>query len=66
MDIDLSNESSTKESGLGLTADIRAAQHREVIPTFPVVRFSYRDKVAANIGRDHSSDDSFDLKIDKG
>jgi hypothetical protein len=65
MDIDLSNESSTKESGLGLTADIRAAQHRETIPSFPIVRFSYRDKVAANIGRDPSSDDYFDLAIEK-
>ena len=65
MDIDLSNESQSKESGLGLTADIRAAQHRETTPAFPIVRFSYRDKVAANIGSDSSSDDSFDLKIDK-
>lgn len=65
MDIDLSNESASKESGLGLTADIRAAQHREVIPSFPIVRFSYRDKVAQNIGRDTSSDHYFDLKIDK-
>lgn len=65
MDIDLSNESESKESGLGLTADIRAAQHRETTPAFPIVRFSYRDKVAANIGSDSSSDDSFDLKIDK-
>ena len=65
MDIDLSNESESKESGLGLTADIRAAQHRETTPPFPIVRFSYRDKVAANIGSDSSSDDSFDLKIDK-
>lgn len=65
MDIDLSNDSQSKESGLGLTADIRAAQHRETTPAFPIVRFSYRDKVAANIGNDSSSDDSFDLRIDK-
>lgn len=65
MDIDLSNDSQSKESGLGLTADIRAAQHRETTPAFPIVRFSYRDKVAANIGSDSSSDDYFDLKIDK-
>ena len=39
MDIDLSNESSTKESGLGLTADIRAEQHRGAMPAYPIVRF---------------------------
>ena len=65
MDVDLSNESSGTKSGLGLTADIRAAQHRQVIPSFPIVRFSFREKVDANIGRDSSSDQSFDLKIEK-
>ena len=65
MDIDLSNESARKESGLGLTADIRAAQHRNVTPSFPIVRFSYRDKVAQNIGRDPSSHDYFDLNVEK-
>ena len=65
MDIDLSNESTTKESGLGFTADIRAAQHRDQIPSYPIVRFSYRDRVAASIGRDSSSDDYFDFMIDK-
>lgn len=65
MDIDLSNESQIKESGLGLTADIRAAQHRGAIGSFPVVRFSYRARVAQNIGLDTSSDQYFDIKIDK-
>ena len=65
MDIDLSNESARKESGLGLTADIRAAQHRGITPSFPIVRFSYREKVAESIGRDPSSDEYFDLKVDK-
>lgn len=65
MDIDLSNEEGNVGSGLGLTADIRAAQYREEIPSFPIVRFSFREQVARNIGRDSSSDDLFDLKMDK-
>ena len=65
MDIDLSNESGRRESGLGLTADIRGAQQQMTAPSFPIVRFSYRSKVAESIGRDGSSDESFDLKVDK-
>lgn len=65
MDIDLSNEPGGNQSGLGLTADIRAAQNRASTPPFPIVRFSYRAKVAQNIGTDPSSDDYFDLLIDK-
>jgi CheY-like chemotaxis protein len=65
MDIDLSNEVPDNRSGLGLTADIRAAQHRGTTPAFPIVRFSLRAKVAENIGLDSSSDEYFDLKVDK-
>lgn len=65
MDIDLSNETGQAENGLALTAAIRAAQNRGDLPPFPVVRFSYRVRVAENIGHDPSSDDFFDLPIDK-
>jgi CheY-like chemotaxis protein len=65
MDIDLSNETGQAENGLAITAAIRAAQNRGAIASFPVVRFSYRDRVAENIGHDPSSDDFFDLAIDK-
>ncbi|RYG89562.1 MAG: hypothetical protein EON59_01430 [Alphaproteobacteria bacterium] len=65
MDIDLSNETGLPENGLALTAGIRAAQNRGDVPSFPIVRFSYRARVAENIGHDASSDDYFDLAIDK-
>jgi CheY-like chemotaxis protein len=65
MDIDLSNETGHAENGVALTASIRAAQNRDDILSFPVVRFSYRARVAKNIGHDASSDDFFDLAIDK-
>lgn len=65
MDVDLSNETANMGSGLGLTADIRAAQYRQSTKSFPIVRFSYRQRVAENIGSDSSSDELFDLKIDK-
>jgi CheY-like chemotaxis protein len=65
MDIDLSNETGQAENGLALTAAIRAAQNRGDLAPFPIVRFSYRVRVAENIGHDPSSDDFFDLPIDK-
>lgn len=65
MDVDLSNETGRKQTGPGLSQDIRVAQQKQTIPPFPIVRFSLRDKVLQNIGRDSSSDDLFDLKIEK-
>lgn len=65
MDIDLSNETGLADNGLALTAGIRAAQNRNDIASFPIVRFSYRARVAENIGHDPSSEDYFDLAIDK-
>lgn len=65
MDVDLSNEVSQQQTGPGISQDIRVAQQRKAIPPFPIVRFSLRDKVLENIGHDASSDDIFDLKIEK-
>lgn len=65
MDVDLSNETGRKQTGPGMSQDIRIAQVKQAIPPFPIVRFSLRDKVLENIGRDSSSDDLFDLKIEK-
>lgn len=65
MDVDLSNESGRQHTGPGLSQDMRVAQQKKTIPAFPIVRFSFREKVIENIGRDSSSDDIFDLKIEK-
>lgn len=65
MDIELGNETGFLEDGLSLTAAIRADQNREVIGSFPVVRFSRRTKVAEYVGSDSSSDASFDWAVEK-
>lgn len=65
MDVDLSNELGQRQTGPGMSQDIRVAQQNETIGAFPIVRFSLREKILINIGRDSSSDDIFDLKIEK-
>lgn len=65
MDVDLSNETGIRNTGPGMAQSIRVAQHRRDLPSYPIVRFSLRRKVEENIGRDTSSDDLFDLRIDK-
>lgn len=65
MDVDLSNEMGRQQTGPGMSLDMRVAQQKQTIPAFPIVRFSLRDKVLENIGRDSSSDDIFDLKLEK-
>jgi len=65
MDVDLSNELGPQQTGPGMSQNIRIAQQRQSIPSFPIVRFSLREKILENIGRDSSSDDIFDLKIEK-
>lgn len=65
MDVDLSNEPGRQHTGPGMAQDMRVAQQKRTIPSFPIVRFSLREKVLENIGRDSSSDDIFDLKIEK-
>lgn len=65
VDVDLSNEMGQRQTGPGMSMDMRVAQQRQTLPSFPIVRFSLRDKILENIGRDPSSDDVFDLKIEK-
>lgn len=65
VDVDLSNEMGKRQTGPGMSMDMRVAQQKQTLPSFPIVRFSLRDKILENIGRDPSSDDVFDLKIEK-
>lgn len=65
VDVDLSDIPGEHGSGPGLAQDIRVNQENGRIGSFPLVRFSSRAKVLENIGGDSSSDDLFDLKIDK-
>ena len=65
MDVDLSNEIGRQHTGPGMSQDMRVAQQKQTIPAFPIVRFSLRHKVLENIGHDPSSDDIFDLKLEK-
>lgn len=65
MDVDLSNEMGRQQTGPGMSQDMRVAQQMQAIPAFPIARFSLREKVLESIGRDSSSDDIFDLKIEK-
>lgn len=65
MDVDLSNELGPQQTGPGMSQSIRVAQQTQSLPPFPLVRFSYLTKVHEKIGRDSSSDDIFDLKIEK-
>lgn len=65
IDVDLSDVPGEHGSGPGLAQDIRINQENGRLRPYPLVRFSSRAKVLANIGGDASSDDLFDLKIDK-
>lgn len=65
VDVDLSADLGSKHSGPGVAQDIRVAQQDGTLRAFPVVRFSMVGRVAQKIGSDASSDDLFDLKIDK-
>ena len=65
MDVDLSNELGPQQTGPGMSQSIRVAQQTQSLPPFPLVRFSLLRRVLENIGRDSSSDDIFDLKIEK-
>jgi len=65
IDVDLSDVPGEHGSGPGLAQDIRVNQENGRLRSFPLIRFSSRAKVLENIGADSSSDDLFDLKIDK-
>jgi hypothetical protein len=65
MDVDLSAASGERGTGLGIAQDIRAAQKMGTVGEMPIVRFARHDRVAARVGGDPTSDDLFDLLIDK-
>lgn len=65
IDVDLSDVPGEHGTGPGIAQDIRINQENGKLPPFALVRFASRAKVIANIGGDVSSDDLFDLKIDK-
>jgi hypothetical protein len=65
MDVDLSGERRALSSGPGIAQNIRLAQQSKNVSPFPVIRFSLRARVRANIGSDTSSDDLFDLLVEK-
>ena len=65
MDVDLSSDPGEHGTGLGLAQDLRAAQKSGTLLECPIIRFSWRERVANKVGGDPTSDDLFDLKIDK-
>lgn len=65
LDVELSNETGERGSGPGIAQDIRVKQRTQEIAEFPIIRFARRDVVASNIGGDTSSNDLFDLKVQK-
>ncbi|MDB4930341.1 MAG: Uncharacterized protein JWM10_2825 [Myxococcaceae bacterium] len=65
MDVDLSSSSGELGTGPGIAQDIRVKQRARKIPEFPIVRFAGSARVAENIGDDPTSDDLFDLRIQK-
>jgi hypothetical protein len=65
MDIDLSAVAGEHGTGLGIAQDIRGKQKASEIVDYPIVRFAWPEPVAKIIGGDPSSDDLFDLRINK-
>lgn len=65
MDVDLSVEPGDPGSGPGFAQDLRVDQRAGKIVEYPIVRFAAADRVDANVAGDPTSDDLFDLKIQK-
>jgi len=65
MDVDVSLATGEHGTGLGIAQDIRGKQKAREIPDYPIVRFARPEPVAKIIGGDPSSDDLFDLRIQK-
>ncbi|MCE6979539.1 hypothetical protein EI534_19605 [Pseudomonas frederiksbergensis] len=65
MDVDLSASAGEVGTGPGIAQDIRVKQRSKKIFEFPVVRFASFPRVLDNLSGDPSSDDLFDLKIQK-
>ncbi len=65
MDVDLSLATGEHGTGLGIAQDIRGKQKAREIADYPIVRFARPEPVAKIIIGDPSSDDLFDLRIQK-
>ncbi|TCF96437.1 hypothetical protein BZM26_37695 [Paraburkholderia strydomiana] len=65
IDVDLSSISGETGTGPGIAQDIRVKQKSGAIPEYPVVRFAALAPVQRNVRGDPTSDDLFDVKIQK-
>jgi len=65
VDVDLSSVPGEMGTGPGVAQDIRVKQRAKNIAEFPLVRFAALAPVQQNVSGDPSSDDLFDLKIQK-
>lgn len=65
MDVDFSTDASERGTGPGLAQDIRLKQKAGEVPEFPIVRFARKEIVKTTVLGDPTSDDLFDLKIQK-
>lgn len=65
LDVELSDAVGEFGSGPGIAQDIRVKQRSGEVEEFPVVRFARKLKVEKNVGGDTSSNDLFDIKIQK-
>lgn len=65
VDVDLSSIAGETGTGPGIAQDIRVKQKAKSIPEYPVVRFAALAPIQKNVLGDPTSDDLFDLKIQK-
>ncbi|WP_146022610.1 MULTISPECIES: hypothetical protein [unclassified Pseudomonas] len=65
LDVDLTAQAGELGTGPGIAQDLRVKQKAGLVPEFPIVRFAAEPKVRNLIWGDPSSDDLFDLKIQK-
>ena len=65
IDVELSAATGEHGTGLGIAQDIRGKQKAREIADYPIIRFARPEPVAAIISGDPSSDDLFDLQIQK-
>ncbi|MCO8644759.1 hypothetical protein KGP93_15740 [Burkholderia multivorans] len=65
VDVDLSSIAGETGTGPGIAQDIRVKQKAGAIPEYPLIRFAALAPVQKNVRGDPTSDDLFDLKIQK-
>ena len=65
VDVDLSSIKGETGTGPGIAQDIRVKQKAGTIPEYPLIRFAALAPVQKNVRGDPTSDDLFDLKIQK-